>query len=597
MSCYEKIVDSILPEVEKPGRYTGGEYNTPDMTKACKVRVCMCFPAKYEVGMSNLGIRILYHMLNSDKDIVAERCFAVEEDFADKLKKNKIPLLSLETKKPLKDFDILGISVQFELLYTNILYMLDLAEIPFKAADRDQSYPIIIGGGPCSVSPEPFADFLDIIVIGDGEDAMTALVNLYKEHKSKDYDKTEFLKAASEIEGVYIPAFAEVENTGRFVTVVKNKFVRQTFVKDFENAYFPTAIQVANIEAVHDRPVLELFRGCPNGCRFCQAGFFYRPLRARSADKIVKQAEESIDKTGFDEISLASLSTGDYTHIENVVESLYNLCESKGVNLSLPSLRMDTFTGDITVKSRLCSLTFAPEAGTQRLRDIINKNITDEDIYSTIREAFKAGYSSVKLYFMIGLPEETNEDLDGIREMVLKIKSIYGLESKGRALNINISAAVFVPKPLTPFQWEKHIDYDLIVKRQEYLRKALKMKGVRLSWHDYESARLETVLARGDRRLADVLITAYRKGAKFESWTEHFNYKIWTEAFREHNIDINTYLDGISLDERLPWDFIDFYVSKDYLIKERNEAAKGVSTKSCKKGCQGCSDNIFRCGV
>lgn len=587
---FDKEIESLLIQVEKPARYTGGEYNTPDVGKPAVVRVCMCFPDLYEVGMSNLGIRILYHMLNVESDVVAERCFAPHTDMGGLLKEKNLPLFSLETRKPLKEFDIIGISVQFELLYTNILYMLDLAKIPFYASERGEEYPLIIGGGPCSVNPEPFADFFDIIVIGDGEDAMTELVRLYKAHKERGYSKSAYLDAAKNIEGVYAPSHYKAERAGRFMAIGADKIVRQTYVRDFDRAYFPVDMLVPNIEAVHDRPVLELFRGCPNGCRFCQAGFYYRPIRNRSADNIITQAEKTINATGFEEISLSSLSSSDYKDIYAVIDRLSAFSDSKRVNLSLPSLRMDSFKGDMAAKSRLCSLTFAPEAGTERLRDVINKNITDEDIRSTLNEAFDAGYSSVKLYYMLGLPTENQADLDGIKQTVLNIRSDYYLKKRKRPLSVTVSAAVFVPKPLTPFQWETHIDKDTIVKRQNYLKEALKIKGVKFNWHDTDTARLETALARGDRRMSDVIVAAYSKGCKFDSWSEHIRYDLWLEAFAETGTDINAYLDEIPVDTRLPWDFIEFFVSKRHLISERDKALSGKATLSCIKGCRGCSD-------
>lgn len=597
MSRNEKIIDSLLLKVEKPSRYTGGEYNTPDMNKPSDVRVCMCFPDMYEVGMSNLGIRILYHMLNDMEGIISERCFAPKYDLRDELKANNIPLFSLETKRELKEFDIIGISVQFEMLYTNIFYMLDLANIPFYARLRDENYPILIGGGPCSVNPEPYAEIFDIIVIGEGEESMKSLVNLYREHKKSGYNKQKFLEDAELIEGVYIPLFAEVSDSGRFTTIQTNRPIFQTYVRDFENSYFPTAILVPNIEAVHDRPVLELFRGCPNGCRFCQAGFYYRPIRMRSADKIVALGEKTINETGFDEMSLASLSSSDYHNISEVVKRLSDFCERKGVNLALPSLRMDSFSGDMVTKSRLGSLTFAPEAGTERLRDVINKNIKDEDIEKTMRAAFKAGYSSVKLYFMIGLPTETMEDIEGIRDMVLKIKRIYSEEVKGRPLNINVSAAIFIPKPNTPFQWEAQIDDEAVNSRQMYLRQILKIKGIQFSWHGVKSSILEAVFARGDRKLTKVIELAFRKGCSFDSWSEYFREDLWKEAFNESGIDMGVYTKEIDVVENLPWDFINFYVSKDYLLKERLNSLEGVTTESCLSGCKNCSANLSECNL
>lgn len=595
MSSNEKI-DSILLKVERPARYIGNEYNLPNINKEYKSKFCMCFPDLYEVGMSNLGIRILYHMINEHKDAIAERCFAPKQDLADLLKENEIDLFSLETKTPLKDFDFLGISVQFEMLYSNILYMLDLANIPFYAKDRDESYPLLIGGGPCSVNPEPFAEYFDIISIGDGEECITNLIDLYNVHKDKGYNKDTFLREAQNIEGVYVPKFYKPLEE-RFEYIENDGKVKQSFVRDLENSFFPTKMIVPNIEVVHDRPVIELFRGCPNGCRFCQACYFYRPIREKSLDRVLQTAKESIENTGFEEISLASLSSSDYSQISNVVNDLSNICETKGVKLSLPSLRLDSFDAKMVKKSRLGSLTFAPEAGTQRLRDVINKNISDEDIEKSITQAFKVGYKSVKLYFMIGLPTETYEDLDGIREIVLKIKRIYSSMGFKRPLRITASASVFIPKPLTPFQWAEHLDEEEVINRQNYLKQILKIKNVSFNWHGSKSSKLEAVFARGDRRLAKVIETAYRNGAKFDSWSEHFDYYIWEDAFKKENIDMDIYLKEIDIETPLPWDFINFYVSKKHLIREYLKSKEVKCTKSCIHCCQGCTENkIEGCG-
>ncbi len=595
MPSYEKIIKPYLIDVEKPARYTGGEYNTPDISINAAARVCMCFPDLYEVGMSNLGIRILYHMLNDMDGISAERCFAPKQDYADLLTKLNIPLVSLETQSDLKDFDILGFSVQFEMLYTTVLYMLDLANIPFLALDRGEDYPIIIGGGPCSANPEPFAEFFDIIVIGEGEKPMQELSQLMAKCKANKKTKKEFLNEATGIVGVYVPSLNPVIDNGRFVCVEQDKVVEQAFTSDFDKSYFPIKMLIPNIEVIHDRPVIELFRGCPNGCRFCQACFFYRPIRLKTKETLLSQAEAIIKDTGFGEISLASLSSSDYPELENLVTNLSDICTKKHVNLALPSLRMDSFTSEMSASSRMSSLTFAPEAGSERLRNVINKNISDADIEKTVRIAFERGYTSIKLYFMMGLPTETEEDLNGIRQMIWRIKDIYREVPRKRALNITVSVAIFVPKPLTPFQWVAQIDSETIKQKQDFLCKALRIKGVRFNWHGEETSILEAVFARGDRRLAKVIIAAYNNGAKFDSWTEHFNNDIWIKAFEDTGVNMYNYLDEIDTNIRLPWDFIDFYVRKDYLLNEYTISKEGIPTKSCKDSCNACNSDAMRC--
>lgn len=445
--------------------------------------------------------------------------------FCAKLKENNIPLLSLETKKPLKDFTVVGFSVGFELLYTNVLYMLDLAQIPFRAKDRDDSYPILLAGGPCSVNPEPFADFFDIILVGEGEDADIAILKVVTEGREQGLSKQEILKKVKGMEGAYVPSLHQEGET-----VVK------AVVQDFENAEYPTHPLVANIEAVHDRATLELYRGCASGCRFCQAGFWYRPIRERSAKRCAEIAKEMVDSTGFNEISLCSLSTSDYTGLEELEAELGEYCKQKRINLALPSLRISSFKPDMANNSRRSSLTFAPEAGTQRLRNVINKNVTEEEI-DKISVAFEAGYDSVKLYFMMGLPTETDEDIQGIAEICKRLKQLYWQKRSKRGLNISVSCAVFIPKPCTPFQWEAQISMDEMKRKQNYLRGLLReIKGVTFSWHGAETSVLEAALARGDRRQSYVIERAYNLGAKFDGWSEHFKWDVWQKAFADCNL-------------------------------------------------------------
>lgn len=584
---YVKRLNKLLLEVQKPARYTGGEWNTPDITKKHRASFCFCFPDIYEIGMSNLGLQILYDIVNSHPDFVAERCYAPWPDMGEKLKENGIPLLSIETKTPLKNFDMVGFSVQFELLYSNVLYMLDLAGIPFYAKERGEEYPIIVAGGPCAVNPEPFADFFDCIVIGEGETVDLELLELVADCKEKGLSKSEILALAKRIAGVYVPGLLE-----------EGERVVKAVVADFENAPYPRKPLVPNVEAVHDRATLELYRGCASGCRFCQAGFYYRPIRERSAKRCAEFAESMIDSTGFGEISLCSLSTSDYSELEELQKYLEPIVKNKNVNLALPSLRISSFKAGMAASSRRSSLTFAPEAGTQRLRNVINKNVTDEEI-DKIAIAFEAGYSSVKLYFMLGLPTETDEDLEGIAQICKRLRAMYGAQKHKRPLSISVSCAVFIPKPCTPFQWEEQITFEEMLRRQNYLRALLRdIKGVRFSWHGAETSVLEAALARGDRRQSAAIVRAYESGAKFDSWTEHFKWEIWQEAFAECGLSMSDYIRGRATDEPLPWDFIDTGISKDYLARQRELAYLAVTTKNCREGCNGCGANkLGRCTI
>ena len=576
--------EEILLKTEKPARYSGGEYNTPDMEKPCEVRFCICMPDLYEVGMSNLGLKILYHVLNNQEGVVCERCFAPATDFRDLLKENGLPLMSLETRKPLRDFDMVGFSVQYEMLFTGVLYMMDAAGIPFYAKDRDDSYPIICGGGPSAINPEPIADFFDLFMVGEGEETIVALTDLYRKCKAKGYGKKKFLSLAEKIEGVYVPALN---------TPAHRKTVRKAVVRDFEHCFYPTAQLMPTLEVVHDRAMLELYRGCQNGCRFCQAGYYYRPIRYRSEKTVKSLCERLIRETGFDEISLGSLSTGDYPYLEELLSEINPLAAKAHVSLALPSLRLSSFKKEFAESSRKSSLTFAPEAGTQRLRNVINKNITEEDIREGLSAAFDQGYTSVKLYFMLGLPTETDEDLMGIVELVRMIRRLFYEKHKG-GINISVSCSVFIPKPGTPFQWEAQIPLEEMRRRQFLLKDELrKVKGASFHYHDRETSELEAIFARGDRALAPVILKAYEKGAIFDSWTEYFRYDVWEEAMKEVGIDKRKYTGEQPLDRPLPWEFIDIGVSRAFLLREREKAYRSECTPGCDKGCQGCGAMRF----
>ena len=573
----------ILLQVERPARYVGGEFNLPDMEKPCKERVLMCFSDKYEIGMSNIGIRILYHMLNDMDDVVCERCFAPDLDLAAKLREHNLPLFSLETKRSFKDFDIVGFSVQFELQYTNIAYMFDLAKIPYFAKDRGEEYPLMVAGGPCSVNPMPYADFFDVILIGDGEVNLKGLVELHKELKDQHLTKAEFLAIAKDrVDCIYVPS-------------LRNK-TKRAIVQDLDKAYFPTKILVPNCQIVHDRSTIELFRGCANGCRFCQACFYYRPIRERKVDTLVEYAKQLMDNTGYEEMSLASLSTSDYSGLKELVERIKKEADERKVKLAVPSLRLDSFEAEIYEELNGASLTFAPEAGSQRLRDVINKNISEANITSAIEGAMKNNVKNVKLYFMIGLPTETNEDLDGIAHIAKEVLWLHKKSGTSKMINITVSTSVFIPKPLTPFQWEKQITLKEMEEKQKYLQEALRIKNVRYNWHDAKTSYLEAVFARGDEKLAPAIVKAYEKGCVFDSWSEYFDFDKWMQVFEECGINQEDYTREYGEDEVLPWDVIDNGVTKQYLLKERHLAYQTKTTPNCMGKCNGCgAKRLGRC--
>lgn len=580
----QKLKDLLL-SVEKPSRYTGGEYGT-EVSENAPFNFCMAFPDLYEVGMSNLGTKIVAESFRR-RGYCADFCFTPYRDFGDGLKKAGVPLYSLGLKKPLGEFDMVGFSLQYELCYTNMLYMLDLANIPLRREQRrGGNYPLIAVGGPCAVNPEPIADFVDIVFIGDGESVDADVADIYLECGGAT---EEFYARISALDGVYVPALTKVNYgaDGKICGFEGITKVKRAIVDDLDGAPFPTAQPVPNLESVFDRSIIEVMRGCYRGCRFCQAGFIYRPVRQRSVETLTRQACSLIFSTGYEEVSLNSLSTGDYPKLRELIRSLKKALPSD-VTLALPSLRVDSFDGEFAQDARKISLTFAPEAGTQRLRDVINKDITEEEIINAAKSAFDMGYSAVKLYFMTGLPTETEDDLKGIRRICDLIKGAYNAAPRKKALRISVSVSTFVPKPFTPFQWERQIGREELERRHEVLKKLLFIRGVSLSLSHFKTSVLEAVLARGDRRLSAVIESAYKKGCILDGWIDDFDTEGWEEALKECGISPDEYTRERAEDEILPWDFIDIGIDKQFFIRERKAAYAASVSGSCLQKCNAC---------
>ncbi len=607
-----KKFEELIMSVQKPGRYSGGELNAVIKDKhSVDVRFAFCFPDTYEIGMSHLGMKILYSLFNEREDIWCERVFAPWTDFEKVMRENDIPLFALESRDPIRNFDFVGFTLQYELSYTNILYMLDLAKIPFKSIDRNSwDFPVVVAGGPCASNPEPLADFIDFFFLGEGEEVDLEVIDLYKKCRAEGLSKAEFLKRASNIEGVYVPSLYIVsyneDNTIKEIKATDGvpKTIKKRIIKDLDNVYYPDKFVVPFIDIVHDRAVEEIFRGCIRGCRFCQAGYLYRPVREKSPEVANREAKTLCESTGYDEVSLSSLSTSDYKGIEELLSKMLCWSEDCKVSISLPSLRIDNFPKELLEKVqsfRKSSLTFAPEAGTQRLRDVINKNINEEEILSTCKMAFESGYTAVKLYFMMGLPTETDEDLKGIADLAQKIVDLYYAnpdKKKGKPVSVSVSCATFVPKPFTPFEFEPQILIDEIERRQKYLLSCIRSKKITLSWHGAYTSMLEGVFARGDRRLCEVLLSAYKKGLHFDGWDECFDYEKWLEAFRECEISYEFYVNRErDFSEVLPWEHLDYGVTKKFFVNENIKAKNAEVTKNCREDCAACGAVCFGEGV
>ena len=600
------LLQRILPSVQKPARYTGGEYNEiqkdPD---SVRVNVAFCFPDTYEIGMSNVGMRILYGVMNEMDGVWCQRVFHPWGDMEAKMREYKLPLWALESQRAVKDFDMIAFTIGYEMAYTSIVNMLDLAGVPIYAKDRHELSQMVFAGGVCTFNPEPLAPFFDFFSLGEGEESTVEIVSLYDRAKSEGWSKEQFLLEVSKIEGVYVPGFYEhvYNEDGTLKEIIAREgqpdVHTKRIIEDLDKAYYPTKMIVPSTEIVHDRTNIELFRGCIRGCRFCQAGYSCRPVRRKSAAVAYRQAVESLEDSGANEITLSSLSTSDYRGLKELTDELIPYCEKSHVSLSVPSLRADNFSRELMQKlqtGKKSGLTFAPEAGTQRLRDVINKNLTEEEILNTCENAFSGGWSNVKLYFMLGLPTETDEDVLGIADLVYKIilKWKECGTAKKRGLRIHVATAVFVPKPHTPFQWEKQITMEEYLRRCKLLKSHFYSKSIDYNYHTPEISRLESVMARGDRRIAPVIAEAARNGAKLDGWDEYFKHDAWIQAFEKCGVDPEFYTTrGFGEDELLAWDHINVGLRKDFLLRDRHTAYENRITPDCRHKCAGCGANCL----